>query len=149
MNVRLPDAIVHQLDRESMAHSVEARVPFLDHELVELCARIPVSLKLRGWREKYILRRAMRGLLPEEILTRPKRPLSTPNAAWLREKLPDFATELLSRDSLRQKGYFDPSAVAHLLEQHRAGHRNHASQLFGVLGMQLWDDLFMRGCRPS
>jgi asparagine synthase (glutamine-hydrolysing) len=147
MNVRLPSAIVHQLDRASMAHSVEARVPFLDHELVELCARIPVSLKLRGGREKYILRQAMRRVLPAEIVNRPKRWLSTPNAAWLRGKLPDFALEVLSDGSLRSKGYFSPEPVARLLERHRAGRANHASQLLGIIGIQLWDELFVRGCR--
>jgi asparagine synthase (glutamine-hydrolysing) len=147
MNVRLPSAIVHQLDRASMAHSVEARVPFLDHELVELCARIPVSLKLRGGREKYILRQAMRHVLPAEIVNRPKRWLRTPNAAWLRGKLPDFALDVLSDGSLRSKGYFSPEPVARLLERHRAGRANHASQLLGIIGIQLWDELFVRGCR--
>ena len=148
LKVRLPDDIVHELDRTSMAYSLEARVPFLDHQLVELCARIPAPLKEQGPREKDILRRAMRGHLPAEIARRKKRGLTSPRAPWLRGQLPDFAAELLSERSLADKGYFDPRMVAQLLAQHRAGAANHASSLLGVLGTQLWDDLFMRGCHP-
>ncbi|MBA2448284.1 MAG: asparagine synthase (glutamine-hydrolyzing) [Chloroflexi bacterium] len=148
LKIRLPDDIVHELDRTSMAYSLEARVPFLDHELVELCARIPGSLKEKGPREKDILRRAMAGHLPAEIAQRKKRGLTSPRAAWLRGRLPDFAAELLSERSLADKGYFDPRVVAQLLAQHRAGAADHASSLLAVLGTQLWDDLFMRGCRP-
>jgi len=147
MKLRLPELITRQLDRASMAHSIEARVPFLDHELVEFCARIPSSLKLNGLQEKYILRRAMQGLLPQEIVRRKKLGLGAPFDPWLRKTLPDFAADLLSKSCLRKKGYFNPELVTGMLEQHRAGKGNYGRLLLGVLTTQLWDELFMQECR--
>src|SRR5262249_52954334 len=116
LTVRMPSFVLRLLDRDSMAHGVEVRVPFLDHELVELCARIPTSLKLRGWTEKYILRRAMERQLPREIAWRRKNGLRAPVRSWLRSpKLPDFAVELLGPPALRRTGYFEPAVVATLL----------------------------------
>jgi len=148
MNVRLPDWIVRQLDRSSMAYSLEARVPFLDHELVELCARIPARLKARGPRDKPVLRRALASVLPPEIVRRRKRGMTVPVEQWFRSPLPDFATELLARDSLADKGYFSPGGVVRMLEEHRAGRGEYGHYLLGVLGVQLWDEHFVRGCRP-
>ncbi len=128
-----------------MACSLEARLPYLDHELIELSALIPAALKLKGLQEKYILRQAVREILPREIVQRKKRGLAAPIRQWLGHDLPGFATELLSERSLREKGYFSPERVSHLLRQHRAGQGNWASELLGVLGVQLWDDLFVRG----
>ncbi len=146
--VRLPDSITRSLDSTSMAYSLEARVPFLDHELVELCAQIPPALKMKRLQEKHILRLAMRDDLPAEILWRRKRPLSAPFEQWIRD-LPAFGEELLSENRLREKGYFNPQVVIRMLERHRAGKVNYARQLMLVLGVQLWDDLFMRGCWPA
>ena len=117
-------------------------MPFLDHELVELCARIPPALKMRGLQEKHILRRALENDLPPEIVWRKKRGLAAPFVQWLRE-LPDFAVELLSPEQVRARGYFEPEVVAALVEQHRSRSANHAKSLLGVLAVQLWDDLFM------
>jgi asparagine synthase (glutamine-hydrolysing) len=142
LGLRLPAYINHTLDAASMAYGLEARVPFLDHELVELCARIPVSLRLRGWREKYVLRRALEDALPRDILWRRKRPLMAPLAAWLRGPLPAFAEELLSAASLRATGYFEPAVVQGLVTDIRAGRSLHVRLLWMVLGVQLWDALF-------
>ena len=108
VDLRLPAYINHTLDAASMAYGLEARVPFLDHELVELCARIPPSLKLRGLREKYVLRRALEDALPRDILWRRKRPLMAPVEAWLRGPLPAFAEELLSPARLRRPATSSP-----------------------------------------
>ncbi len=145
LKIRLPDFIMHHLDRTSMAYSLEVRVPFLDHKLVEFCATIPPSLKLRGLTEKYILRKAMRSVLPREISRRKKRGLRAPFKQWMKEKLPEFAGELLSQHSLRTKGYFKPETVQKMLAQHRSGTRDYGALLIGVLAVQLWDDLFIRG----
>jgi asparagine synthase (glutamine-hydrolysing) len=142
---RLPDAINQQLDRSAMSHSVEVRVPFLDHTLVEFCSQIPASIKLRGLREKYILRMAMRKDLPAEICWRKKCAFCTPTVQWLRDDLPDFARELLSERALKAKGYFNPATVAGVLAQHRARRGNFANMLMAILGVQLWDDMFIRG----
>jgi asparagine synthase (glutamine-hydrolysing) len=141
--VRLPNFVTRLLDSLSMAHGLEVRVPFLDHELLELCARIPPGWKLRGLREKYVLRRALARDLPPEIAWRKKRGLAAPFSQWMRE-LPAFAADLLSAQELGARGYFDPAAVAALVLQHRSGAANHAKSLLGVLAVQLWDDLFVR-----
>lgn len=146
IKVRLSDYITRNLDATSMAYSLEVRVPFLDHEFVEFCARIPPALKMRGLREKYILRRAMRNDLPEEIVRRKKRGLAAPYGQWIRD-LPEFAKELLSEKELREKGYFNSKLVLDMLEQHRSGKANYAPQLMGVLGIHIWDRLFVQGCR--
>ena len=142
MRVRLPNFVTRLLDSLSMAHGLEVRVPFLDHELVELCARIPPALKMRGMQEKYILRHALEGELPPEILWRKKRGLAAPFSQWLRE-LPAFAADLLAPEQVRGRGYFEPQVVAAMIEQHRSGAANHAKSLLGVLTIHLWDDLFM------
>jgi asparagine synthase (glutamine-hydrolysing) len=148
LKVRLPSFVNHAVDRASMARSVEARVPFLDHELVELAARIPPCLKMKWLREKHILREAVADCLPHEIVNRRKRGLNAPTAAWLRAPLPEFASDLLSEASLRKKGYFDPASVRRCLVEHQAGHNARTYELFGVLSLQLWDEIFLRGNRP-
>lgn len=148
IKARLTDFITRQLDLTSMAYSLEVRVPFLDHEFVELCAGIPPDLKMRGREEKYILRRAMQSDLPPEIVGRKKRGMASPYVQWTRN-LPEFAMESLSEDRIREKGYFNPKFVARMIEQNRSGRANYGRSLMGVLGVQLWDDLFVRGCRPG
>ncbi len=145
LTIRLPHYITHQLDHTTMAHSLEARVPFLDHKFIEFCGRIPPSLKMKRLLEKYILRRAVRKLLPGQIVWRKKRGLKAPYDQWLREKLPDFAVEMLSEARLRQKRYFHPPAVRDLLKRHRAGERDCGAHLLGILAIQLWDELFING----
>jgi asparagine synthase (glutamine-hydrolysing) len=145
LTMRLPNFITHQLDRTTMAHSLEARVPFLDHEFIEFCARIPPALKMKKLQEKYILRRAFRKTLPEQIVWRKKRGLRAPYDQWLREKLPDFAVEMLSEANLSKKGYFRPPAVRDLLKMHRAGEPDCGAHLLGILAIQVWDELFMNG----
>jgi asparagine synthase (glutamine-hydrolysing) len=144
MTLRLPDFILHSLDHLTMAHSLEARVPFLDHELVEFCSRIPAGLKMKYLREKHILREAMSSVLPAELTRRKKLGLRAPIGQWLRGQLPEFAADMLSEADLRRKGYFQPSRVLGVLERHRAGERNYADQLMTVLAIQLWDELFIR-----
>lgn len=141
---RLGDGIVASLDRMSMAHSVEARVPFLDHELVEYCARIPPRVKMRWLREKHVLRRAMQGVLPPPIVGRRKWAFQLPTEEWLREDLPPLAAEMLSLRALRETGYFDPGKVASLIQRHRARDGNFGQAIAGVLSVQIWHDLFRR-----
>ena len=141
---RMGDGVVLALDRTSMAHSVEARVPFLDHEVVEFCARIPPSVKMRWRTEKQVLRRAMAGILPPEIATRPKVPMYVPVEQWMRGPLPAFAEEMFSETSVRDFGYFAPDKVAAVLARHRSGQENFGQALAAVLAIQLWDRLFRR-----
>jgi asparagine synthase (glutamine-hydrolysing) len=148
INSRLSDYITRTLDAASMSYGLEARVPFLDHEFVELCSQIPPTLKMRGLHEKHILRRALEGVLPTEILKRRKRGLSAPFWPWQR-RLPEFVEDALSESRLHTKGYFNPQHVRHMLEQHQNGKAHFGKELLGVLSVQLWDDLFVQGCRPS
>jgi asparagine synthase (glutamine-hydrolysing) len=143
--VFMPNVVIPALDRATMAHSLEARVPFLDDKLVELCARIPVSFKRPRPIEKALLRGALGDLLPAPTLARRKRAFAAPYRAWLSGELPAFATELLSVESLRRKGYFDPAAVAATLTRCRQTRGAGARHLLAVLGVQLWDDLFLGG----
>ena len=141
---RMGDGVVHGLDSTSMAHSVEARVPFLDHVVSDYCARIPPWVKMRRLREKAVLRRAMRKTLPDEIVRRPKWAMRVPVDEWLRGPLPDFVREELAPDRVREAGYFDAAGVAQALELHRAQREHLGGALCAVLGIQLWDRMFRR-----
>jgi asparagine synthase (glutamine-hydrolysing) len=129
----------------SMAHSVEARPPFLDHTLWEFCASIPTGLKFRNSTEKHLLREAGRGLVPEAARTRPKAPLRVPFQSWVSaQRLPDWAETAIAEESLRRTGLFDPSAVGALRREVRSGARRKAALLMGVVTMQAWADMFLR-----
>lgn len=142
---RMADFVVQALDRATMAHSVEARVPFLDHPVVEFCARIPPRVKMKWLREKHVLRRAMTGVLPPEIVNRKKFGMKVPTDVWLRGSLPAFAEERLSESSLREAGYFDPRKMSAIRKRHQGGKENLGQILSMVLGVQVWHGLFRKG----
>ena len=127
-----------------MAYGVEARVPFLDHEFVELCSRIPANLKIRRLNEKHILRRALENDLPAEIVWRKKRGLAAPYWPW-KASLPEFVADALSEPRVRDKGYFQEKTVALMLDRHRRGEARFGRELLGVVSVHLWDDLFVKG----
>ena len=141
LTVRLPDYIERDLDRSSMAFSLEARVPFLDHELLEFCATIPPAVKMAGLTEKAVLRRAIRGILPEPIRTRPKRGMTAPVESWLRGESSGLVRELLSEESLAATGLLLPKAALAMLELQRQ-RGGLGRPLFGVLAVVLWQRLF-------
>ncbi len=140
---RMVDFINFEVDKMSMAHSVEARVPFLDHKLWEFCATLPAHYKLKRGVEKHLLRQATRSLLPDETRTRRKKGLAAPYAAWLRtERLPDWVETALSPQALAGTGLFNPETVLALRQAHRAGQPHLGPLLMGVLSTQLWVDRF-------
>jgi asparagine synthase (glutamine-hydrolysing) len=142
---RLADFINFEVDKMSMAHSVEARVPYLDHKLWEFCAGLPARFKLRGRIDKYLLRRAARGNLPKATLTRRKKGLAAPYADWLRaERLPDWAEACLAPEAIRQAGLFELDAVGAIRGAHQQGQPNLGPLLMGVLSTQVWYQQFMR-----
>lgn len=142
---RLVDFINFEVDKMSMAHSIEARVPFLDHKLWEFCAALPPQLKLRGRTEKYLLRRATRHLLPSGTRTRQKKGLAAPYALWLQTgPLPEWAETALSDRAINQAGLFDAAAVRQLRQAHRAGQLNLAPLLMGILSTQVWYATFLK-----
>jgi asparagine synthase (glutamine-hydrolysing) len=140
--LRLAESVLQHLDTMSMAHSLEARVPFLDHQLVEFCSTIPPQMTLRRWQEKAVLRDAMRGVLPPEISQRKKVPMSAPVRDWMRPPLPELAMESLSDSRVRAAGYFHPACVARLLRLHQSGAADHSRLLLLITGTHVWDDLF-------
>ena len=133
----LPLDILTKVDRMSMAHSLEARVPLLDHKLVEFAATIPPELLLRGKTGKLLFRRALSGVLPEATLTKAKHGFAVPLGRWLREGLGDFARDLLISERSRRRLIFDPAYVERLLERHRHG-EDLSLQLWTLLSFELW-----------
>jgi asparagine synthase (glutamine-hydrolysing) len=133
-------------DKMSMAASIESRVPFLDHHLVEFCAAVPASLKLRGFTGKYLLRRAMRDRLPARILRRPKLGFPVPLSGWLRGGAwRAFAHDLLLDERARQRGLFDANVVRRLLEEHGEGRADRSTQIWTLLNLELWHRVFFDG----
>jgi asparagine synthase (glutamine-hydrolysing) len=137
----LPDDLLAKVDRASMASSLEVRCPLLDHRLVEYAAALPSQLKLRGKHSKLILKSALRGLLPEEILRRPKMGFSMPVAAWLRAELRPMLHEHVLAASAAHD-LFDPAAVRTLWRQHQSGMRDRSNELWGLLAFNLWHRRF-------
>jgi asparagine synthase (glutamine-hydrolysing) len=134
----LPDDILAKVDRTSMAVSLEARVPLLDHRLMEFLATIPSSLKLRDGSGKYLLKRAMAAHLPSEIPARKKMGFGVPLAAWFRAELREMTHDLLLAPRTRQRGIFRPSWVEWLLRTHEAGRRDCSARLWALLCFELW-----------
>jgi len=132
-------------DQMSMSASIESRVPFLDHKLVEFAARLPDRLKLRGLTTKRILREAMTGLLPGSILARPKMGFPVPFAGWVRGRWNGVIEEILLDRRTRERGLLNTSAVAALLRDHRDGRRNGGDAIWALLNLELWYRTFIDG----
>ena len=139
----LPGDLLVKMDIATMAYSLEARSPLLDHELMELAASIPAHFKVRGLEKKVALRDALRGWLPDDILDRPKRGFEVPVAEWLRSDLRDFASDILLGPPARDRGYFDQSYVSGLLQRHLAGIEDHSRGLWSLLMLELWQQEFV------
>ncbi|HZI17560.1 MAG TPA: asparagine synthase (glutamine-hydrolyzing) [Pyrinomonadaceae bacterium] len=135
----LPGDILVKVDRMTMAASLEARVPLLDHKLVEfVCRRIPSSLKYDGAETKAIFKRAVRGLVPDELLDRPKQGFGVPVDQWINRELRARMRETLLEQRTRERGYFDPSYVGLLLDEHARGRRDHSARLWALFVLELW-----------
>ncbi len=139
----LPDDILTKVDRASMAVSLEVRCPLLDHRLMELAARMPSSLKLKGREGKYIFKRAVSQLLPPEILARRKQGFVVPLAKWLRADLRELAESLLF-DSAANDGWLEPAEIQKLWRQHQSGLRDYSRPLWTALMFRLWQRTFQR-----
>jgi asparagine synthase (glutamine-hydrolysing) len=132
-------------DRVSMAHSLEVRVPFLDNELVEIARRIPSRLKHANGGGKRILRRAMAGLLPHEIVEKRKQGFSPPDESWYRGPTMDQIRELLLAPRTLERGWFRPDAVRSVLDAHREGRRNERLLIWSLICFEWWNRLFVDG----
>jgi asparagine synthase (glutamine-hydrolysing) len=141
----LPDDLLVKVDIASMAHSLEARSPFLDHEFMEFAATIPFELKVRGRVKKYILKRALAGLLPEPILRRPKMGFGVPIDHWLRHELSELAHETLLGSAARSRGYFRQETVRRVLDEHMRGRASWHDLLWSLLILELWHRTYIDG----
>ncbi len=144
MRSYLPDDLLIKADRCSMQASLEARAPFLDHELAEYAATIPFNLKLKGATSKHILKEAARGLLPDDIIERKKHGFGLPLGAWLRSNIAPARELLLSRRA-RQRGLLRMSVVERLISEHASGRRDHSRQLWALLTLEEWHRQFVDG----
>jgi asparagine synthase (glutamine-hydrolysing) len=131
-------------DQMSMAASLESRVPFLDHKLVEFAARMPERMKLRGWTTKHVLREAMQGVLPEEILTRSKMGFPVPLGRWLRGPFRHLLDEYVLSERARARGIFNYAYAKELAARHQAG-ENHAERLWSLINFEIWQRRFFDG----
>ena len=138
----LPDDLLVKVDRMSMATSLEARVPYLDHRIVELCTSMPIHLKLRGFTSKYILRKAFSDLVPEEILKRRKQGFTVPLTPWFRKELKDFIQEILSQNNKRE--YFNYNYIRHILKEHLIGKRDYSREIWSLLVFELWSKAYLK-----
>ncbi|MCD4783717.1 MAG: asparagine synthase (glutamine-hydrolyzing) [Candidatus Eremiobacteraeota bacterium] len=136
--VYLPDDLLTKVDRMSMAHSIESRVPFLDHHLVELAFSIPSNLKLKGRIKKYILKKALRGIVPDRILNRKKAGFSIPAGKWFKNELKEFAGEILSISNIKKTGVLNPDYVRKIWNDHQEGKSENSRQIWGLMMFNLW-----------
>ncbi|MCC6316292.1 MAG: asparagine synthase (glutamine-hydrolyzing) [Gemmatimonadaceae bacterium] len=135
-------------DQMSMAASIESRVPFLDHPLVEFASTLPMRLKLRGWTTKYVLRQAMKDMLPPEILSRKKMGFPVPVGAWLRGSWQPLVNEFVLSPRVAARGIFDAGTLALIAAAHQRG-ANNGQRLWSLINFEIWQRIFMDGEAPG
>jgi asparagine synthase (glutamine-hydrolysing) len=138
------DQVMVKVDRSSMRYALETRAPFLDHEVVELLFSLPYGMKYRTGQGKYLLKRLMRGKLPDDIIDRKKKGFGVPLARWLAGPLRDLCTDLLSEDRIQKQGIFRPKAVTTLVEAHMDKRRDNRKELWNLMVFEMWYDRWMR-----
>jgi asparagine synthase (glutamine-hydrolysing) len=134
----LPEDVLAKVDRMSMAHSIESRVPLLDNRVIDFAASLPAHFKIRDGRRKHILKETLRTLLPDGILARRKQGFGIPLGTWFRGGLTGLFADVLDAPRTRQRGYFEPAFVGRLLREHLSGERDHTLRLWQLLVFELW-----------
>ncbi len=143
VNHYLPDDLLVKMDVATMAHSLEARSPLLDHHLMEFMARVPASFKIRDGQSKYLLKSALRGVLPDEVLDRPKMGFGVPLGQWLREGLREMLTDTVLSSTALARGYFRPEAVRGMVAAHLGGSNDYQYILWDLLLLERWHATFI------
>ncbi|WP_079433462.1 asparagine synthase (glutamine-hydrolyzing) [Zoogloea sp. LCSB751] len=146
---QLPDDLLLLTDKMSMAVSLECRVPLLDHELVELAASIPGSLKVKGGRLKHLMKESLSSLLPGDILDRKKRGFGTPMGAWLKRDLAPVLRQLLSKESVARRGLFRHDAIAALMADHEANRADGTDGLLSLMNLEIWSRIYLDQREPG
>lgn len=141
----LPEDLLVKVDRASMAHSLEARSPFLDHRVMEFAASLPVDLKLRGMETKYLLKHTLADMVPRDILKRRKMGFGVPLDVWFRNDLREMAYDLLLDKKSMERGYFSKEYVLKLLDDHVSGAYDHSYRIWALLFLELWHQMFVDG----
>jgi asparagine synthase (glutamine-hydrolysing) len=145
LRLRLPELLLMRVDKLTMSNAVEARVPFLDHQLVELATAMPASEKVRDGVGKHVLKRAVEDLLPQEVVWRPKQGFGTPVSRWFRGELADRLEAQLAGSSVWELGWLDREGVADVVRRHRAGRGDRGFQLWNILNLAVWFDHWIAG----
>ena len=138
LKLRLPELLLMRVDKMTMAASVEARVPFLDHKLVEYAMGVPRALKVEGRSGKHVLKRALEEILPRDVLYRRKRGFGAPVEGWFRGPSAALLESRVTESPMRRRGFLDYAYVARLFEEHRRGARDHGFHLWALLNLSLW-----------
>ncbi len=141
----LPDDLLVMGDKMSMAHGLEVRVPFCDHRLVELAATIPMRQRMSGFRLKGLLKDAVRGLLPDALMRKPKQGFMLPLGAWLQDELQPLCRTVLSAERIRRRGLFRAETVTGLLDAQLQGQVNLTHQVFALMVFELWCEQYLDG----
>jgi len=145
LKTSLADDLLALTDKMTMAASIECRAPFVDHELVELAASVPESLKVRGFTMKYLLKKVVKPWLPAEILNRKKRGFGAPMGSWIRNDLGPLVNNLLSKEQIRKRGLFNSDFVDGIVAKHNAQKSDYSDHLLALINLELWCRIFLDG----
>jgi asparagine synthase (glutamine-hydrolysing) len=145
----LPEGLLLLTDKITMATSIECRVPFLDHRLAEAAARIPASVKLRGGELKHVLKRALEGVLPPEILYRRKRGFGAPIGSWFKSELAPLRNVLLNASTIERRGLLRWPGVQHIVSLHDAGREDFTDLILVLMNLEIWSRVFLDGATPA
>ncbi len=143
IRTNLPDDLLVKMDIATMANSLEGRSPFLDHKVMEFAASIPSSLKIKGTRLKYILKKALSGKIPDSILSRGKMGFGVPLDRWFRGELEDYSRNILLGERFIKRGYFKKDSIEAVLDNHKKGKANNGARIWSLLYLELWHRIFI------
>jgi asparagine synthase (glutamine-hydrolysing) len=149
LRLRLPELLLMRVDKLTMANAIEARVPFLDHELVELAMAVPRSEKIRDGIGKHVLKRAISDLLPQDLIWRPKQGFGTPVSQWFRGELGTQLEHQLEHGAINDMGWLEQERLREILDLHRSGRAERSFQLWNILNLSAWFDHWIAGQEPA